>query len=352
MGRTRDIGTLELKLLGEMSLTREGEPLALPQSKKTRALLAYLAVTGRPHRRERLCSLLWDIPDDPRGALRWSLSKLRARGRRARKSRVSWPTGKAWPSICPAWPWTCRPCNDSSPGTWGPIPSSHLTGLEKRVTGEFLQGLDLPRCDDFQAWCVAVREETKVAHARLLNALIDRLWDRPDEALGFARRLVELSPYEAEGRIRLVELLAAAGRRDEAEQQYKSGCLALEELDRQGPVALEQAWRRICEGRGATRTPPGSERRESQASVSDAPAAEPLLLPDKPSIAVLPFECAEGDQDLQTIAAGLTWDLTSSLSAMGGLFVTSPGTAFALGGVAQDHTGAVRGPRRRASARR
>ena len=78
MARTGDIGTLELRLLGEMTLTRDGEPLALPQSKKTRALLAYLAVTGRPHRRERLCSLLWDVPDDPRGALRWSLSKLRS----------------------------------------------------------------------------------------------------------------------------------------------------------------------------------------------------------------------------------------------------------------------------------
>ena len=50
----------------------------MPRSKKTRALLAYLAVTGRPHRRDRLSSLLWEVPDDPRGALRWSLSKIRA----------------------------------------------------------------------------------------------------------------------------------------------------------------------------------------------------------------------------------------------------------------------------------
>ena len=65
-------------LLGNMAVLRGGESLALPRSKKTRALLAYLAVTGRAHRRERLCELLWDVPDDPRGALRWSLSKLRA----------------------------------------------------------------------------------------------------------------------------------------------------------------------------------------------------------------------------------------------------------------------------------
>ena len=43
----------------------------------THALLAYLLLTLRPHRRDRLCELLWEVPDDPRGALRWSLSKLR-----------------------------------------------------------------------------------------------------------------------------------------------------------------------------------------------------------------------------------------------------------------------------------
>jgi len=69
---------LFLHFLGEVRVLRDGTMLELPPSRKTRALLAYLVVTGRAHRRERLCSLLWDLPDDPRGALRWSLSKLRA----------------------------------------------------------------------------------------------------------------------------------------------------------------------------------------------------------------------------------------------------------------------------------
>ena len=69
---------LIIQTLGDLEVRRAGRSLLLPPSKKTRALLAYLAVTGRAHRRERLCSLLWDVTDDPRGALRWSLSKLRA----------------------------------------------------------------------------------------------------------------------------------------------------------------------------------------------------------------------------------------------------------------------------------
>ena len=44
----------ELRLLGPMVLSRDREPIALPPSKKTRALLAFLAATGKPQRRERL----------------------------------------------------------------------------------------------------------------------------------------------------------------------------------------------------------------------------------------------------------------------------------------------------------
>src|SRR5262245_33572704 len=69
--------TLSIQMLGELSVRRAGEAVALPPSKKTRALLAYLALTARPQRRDRLCEVLWDQPDDPRAALRWSLNKLR-----------------------------------------------------------------------------------------------------------------------------------------------------------------------------------------------------------------------------------------------------------------------------------
>ena len=72
-----DGADLQIHLLGELKLLSRGRALVLPPSKKTRALLAFLVATGRPHLRESLCDLLWEGPDDPRGALRWSLAKLR-----------------------------------------------------------------------------------------------------------------------------------------------------------------------------------------------------------------------------------------------------------------------------------
>ena len=77
VGTTGLSSAFEVRVLGDFTVRCDGEPVALPQSRKTRALLAYLAVLEKPQRRERLCEMFWDVPDDPRGALRWSLSKLR-----------------------------------------------------------------------------------------------------------------------------------------------------------------------------------------------------------------------------------------------------------------------------------
>jgi DNA-binding SARP family transcriptional activator len=63
-----DSAALELRVLGQLEVIRNGSPATLPPSRKTWALLAYLALTRRPHQREELCEMFWDLPDDPRGA--------------------------------------------------------------------------------------------------------------------------------------------------------------------------------------------------------------------------------------------------------------------------------------------
>jgi len=68
---------LEVRVLGPLEILKDGAPVELPASKKTRALFGYLAATARPHARDRLTALLFESTDDPRGNLRWSLSKLR-----------------------------------------------------------------------------------------------------------------------------------------------------------------------------------------------------------------------------------------------------------------------------------
>src|SRR6478609_4623955 len=83
MGRTVGSGVetdrgLHIRVLGPVMVSRAGEALPIPRSRKVRALLAFLALGSGPFTRSRLCDLLWDVPNDPRGELRWCLSKLRA----------------------------------------------------------------------------------------------------------------------------------------------------------------------------------------------------------------------------------------------------------------------------------
>ncbi|HWN47554.1 MAG TPA: hypothetical protein VNM71_09350, partial [Steroidobacteraceae bacterium] len=66
--------SLAVRLLGPLALSRGSDALTLPSSRKVRALLGYLALASRPVARSQICELLWDVPNDPRGELRWCLS--------------------------------------------------------------------------------------------------------------------------------------------------------------------------------------------------------------------------------------------------------------------------------------
>src|SRR5688572_5783048 len=72
------VSGLQIRLLGPVLVSRDGAPVPLPRSRKVRALLAFLALAHAPLSRSRLCDLLWEVPNDPRGELRWCLSKLRS----------------------------------------------------------------------------------------------------------------------------------------------------------------------------------------------------------------------------------------------------------------------------------
>ncbi|MGQ7793207.1 alpha/beta fold hydrolase [Faunimonas sp. B44] len=200
-------GRLEIRVLGEFAVTRDGEPVPMPPSKKTRALLAYLAVTGKPHRRERLCELFWDIPDDPRGALRWSLSKLRqVLGEQAERLQAD-RNSVAFAA-------------DGIDLDYGAILAlgaeyehTELDRLEHAASlfrGRFIEDLALTRCDTFEAWRIALSDEMELARLRLLRTLVERLAHDPLRVLPHAHMLHQLAPDDEAIARRVAELSAAA----------------------------------------------------------------------------------------------------------------------------------------------
>ena len=223
---------IDLRLIGPVAVTVDGEPRPLPASRKTRALLGYLALSGKAERRDRLCELLWDVPDDPRGSLRWSLSKLRAvLGSQHIVADRDW-IELTLPDDAVDWR-RLRSLVRRGPDTASTGALEEMAGYR----GELLQGLDLPRCDRFQAWLVAHREDVRQWRIAVLAELSARDL-APEVALVHARDWVEVDGDSPAAWAQLVELLDRVGRGPEAAEQRALGIRRLTAADRSIPAAL------------------------------------------------------------------------------------------------------------------
>jgi len=75
---------------------------------------------------------------------------------------------------------------------------------------------------------------------------------------------------------------------------------------------------------------------QSGATDATASAAATLALPDKPSIAVLPFTNMSGDPEQEYFADGIAEDIITSLSRLSGFFVIARNSTFTFKGQAVD----------------
>lgn len=261
-------GVLKIRLLGELQLVPgDGPAVALPASRKTRALLGYLIATGQEYRRERLCDLFWDGPDDPRAELRWSLSKIRAllkasgASLTADRQRAGIALGSATVDLRSVQALLCNGI--------AAAPIEALKQAAALFAGEFLDGLDLPLCYRFQEWCMAEREALSRLRLDVLAALVERLQGQPDEALVHARALTIADPLHEAGHAAVVRLLARTGRSKEAANHYERARRILEsELGVAPSEALAEARR---PPRSAADAPLAVE---TAARPSDGPAEE------------------------------------------------------------------------------
>ena len=235
-------GALELRFLGDFEVLRDGRALPLPPSKKTRALLAYLSMQPRRFRREQLCELLWEVPDDPLGSLRWSLSKLRRLVDEPSRLRIVAsrtdvamdPDGALIDVVA---------LRTLAAGGYDKYSTAALETASARWRGTFLEGLDFPGFHVFHSWCVAERAQALRDQQSLLAELIARTQATPEHSLPHARALVGLLPYEEHHRATLIRLLNAAQQPGEAEAQYQLGLRMLKEADIPSSGALKDARR-------------------------------------------------------------------------------------------------------------
>jgi len=192
---------LQVSLLGELRVTSMGSEVPLPASRKARALLAFLAATGRPHRRERLCELFWDLPDDPKAALRWSLSKLRrvvdARARPriiADRERVQFDIEDVGIDI--------RDIHAKLRLQDGHPAVDELEAIARRLDVVLMDGLDGAGDIAFESWLLSEREDARAARVAVLRQLATHPDIAPASARKWLRLWREADPEDAEAHAR------------------------------------------------------------------------------------------------------------------------------------------------------
>src|SRR5262249_13830633 len=147
-----------------------------------------------------------------------------------------------------------------------------LRAAAELLSGEFLEGLDLPDCYRFYEWLRAERERIRTLRLGVLDALVERLASSPEEALAYARQRVAIDPLEDVAHAAVVRLLARLGRNAEALAQFETCKRILErELGGRRSHALEVARAEIGQTRAAAaERPPPVEKRPPR---PDTPSA-------------------------------------------------------------------------------
>lgn len=204
--------SITINTLSELAVLRDGERAALPASKRARALLAYLALTNRRHRRERLCEVFWELPDDPRAALRWALSKLRPivndtnlERLVADRERVTLLTGDIQIDI--------RQLAGELEGD--ELAVERLQAIEMQLREPLLDGIDLPDQPLFQEWLSAEREQATRLRSSALRQLATHGELPKNESLAYSRAWLGLDPFNPVAATDLLTRLESMGESTE-----------------------------------------------------------------------------------------------------------------------------------------
>jgi adenylate cyclase len=311
-------------------------------TKKAGALLAYLALhPGQAQARPKLATLLWGDHSEvqARDSLRQALSLLRKAlsgidpgALTAHEDTINFqPTALTTDAI-----------------VFGDLAAQagaeHLEQAIALYRGELLDGFQV-RAPEFESWVTAERERFREMALQAMTKLLDHhLSAGPVErGIHMAARLLAADPLQERVHRTLMELYCRQGRHGAALRQYRTCAdLLAKELGIEPDATTKALRREILRGwnqqQGTTLT---SNRDATGWPSAPLPLAEPsfppsLPLPDKPSIAVMPFANLSGDPEQDYFADGMVEEIITALSRIRWLFVIARNSSFTYKGRAVD----------------
>lgn len=309
---------LELRLLGPLKLLRAGAAETLPPSRKVRALLAYLALASRPVPRERLCSLLWQVPDDPRGELRWCLSKLRALLDDPAHRRVLACDDGIALDLAGCDVDVLRLLAAAEAG-FGRLGDTELQSLTAAAEQEFLEGTELAQSIEFEHWVASRRSEFRSFEIALVAETARRTARGTPAGWAAARRWIELSPFDIGAHARFLAELYDRRLIDDCTRHLErtARSFAADGIDF-APIAA--AWREL------RTTPASAAAAEAAGHETTEPSAQHRI-----SVAIMPLQEVSSDGiGPSDLGNALTHDVISRLARLRGLFVIARGSVFAI----------------------
>jgi predicted ATPase/DNA-binding SARP family transcriptional activator len=274
------MATLELRLLGDLSIVQEGVPLTALKSKKGLALMCYLAVTGRTYTRSALAGLLWpDIPEtNALLNLRKALHLLKQH--LAPFLLISRQT-IAFNQAAPIW----LDVTEFAARTVGQPDAAQLRAAAALYRGDFLSDFYLADSAAFEEWAAAHRAEYRGLALEALSQLADHHLSNAqyEDAAGYARRQLAMDDLRERAHRQLMTALARSGRRNAALVQYET-CrhILADALE----VAPSPATARLAEQIRQDEVG-GLDLDMADVPGTETPAAE---LPDPPTIHSLPTQ--------------------------------------------------------------
>jgi TolB-like protein/DNA-binding SARP family transcriptional activator len=312
---------VRLLMLGPLAIERGGAPLELPASRKTCGLLAYLALTQRPARRSRLCELLWDeAANDPRGELRWCLSKLRGL-----LGDVVVTSGDTVALRLDGWFVDTVEVASAMDGAIDMLGAARLQALCELYVGELLEGLVIERCSEFNLWLTGQQSRYAAFRATLLQRLVESLPADSRKRLAALENWVEVAPFDDRAQIGLLRCLAGLGRVD-ACKRHLAAAARLYEADGVDFEPIRKRWQEAPNTQSAAVAPSATPAPPDAGTEIGSKAAR------RPSLAVMPFHALPDRREgIGETADGLTHDTITRLAKLRSFFVIAEGSVFALG---------------------
>jgi DNA-binding SARP family transcriptional activator/TolB-like protein len=325
---------VRLRLIGQMEAWTVASENVLPAGRKTRALLAAIALSGpRPALRGRLADLLWSRrpEEQARASLRQEIHRLlevlapaQTDILQVTRDHLSLTPGAVWIDV-----------DEVMRATTSEPASLSL------LDGELLE--DLVGIDPtFDMWLTAERERLRDRARGVAEALL-RDQDKPEAIIPAAQRLLQIDRAHEGAWRALMRAHAEQGERGMAIQAYDRCRAVLADLLDAAPSAETQ--KLLTEIRGPSSTPAGtlSNARlpvRAQAQVSEpvpvvpsgpegtavdgeAPAKEERLPRGGAHVGVLPMLCVGLSEEDSYLGPGLADEITTALSRFRWMFVVS-----------------------------